>query len=90
MRQPLLQQKNHLDAKPLIRPSLYDGVRSWDDYRAQFEPVAELNGWDSCTKAIYLAASLQGPTHATLGDLDSRKRTEFVALVETLESRFST
>ena len=74
--------------KPHIRPSPYDGVSSWDDYRAQFELVAELNGWDGCTKAIYLAASLQGPARAILGDLDSSKRRDFSALIEALESRF--
>ena len=74
--------------KPHVRPSPYDGVSSWDDYRAQFELVAELNGWDGRTKAIYLAASLQGPARAILGDLDSSKRRDFSALIEALESRF--
>ena len=74
--------------KPRIRPSPYDGVSSWDDYRAQFELVAELNRWDNRTKAIYLAASLQGSARATLGDLDPRKRKDFSALIEALESRF--
>lgn len=50
--------------------------------------MAELNGWDSCTKAIYLAASLQGPARAILGNLDSNKRKDFSALIEALESRF--
>lgn len=77
-----------LSTKPRIRPSPYDGVSSWDDYRAQFELVAELNGWDGRTKAIYLAASLQGPARATLGDLDSSKRKDFSALIEALDSRF--
>ena len=66
-----------LSTKPRIRPSPYDGVSSWDDYRAQFELVAELNGWDGRTKAIYLAASLQGTARAILGDLDSSKRKDF-------------
>ena len=74
--------------KPHIRPSPYDGVSSWDDYHAQFELVAELNGWDGRTKAIYLAASLQGPAHAILGNLDSSKRRDFSVLIEALESRF--
>ena len=74
--------------KPRIRPTAYDGVSSWDDYRAQFELVAELNGWDDQTKAIFLAASLQGPARAILGDLDPSKRRDFLALIEALESRF--
>ena len=74
--------------KPHIRPTPYDGISSWDDYRAQFELVAELNSWDCRTKAIYLAASLQGPARATLGDLDPTKRSDFSALMEALEARF--
>jgi len=88
--QPFLPQSRTSSPgnKPRIRPSHYDGVSSWDDYRAQFELVAELNGWDGRTKAIYLAASLQGQARATLGDLDPSKRKDFSALVEALESRF--
>ena len=60
----------------------------WDNFHAQFEFVAELNGWDGCTKAIYLAASLQGPVHATLGDLHPSKWNDFSVLIGTLESQF--
>ena len=72
---PALSTKRH------IRPSPYDGVSSWDDYRAQLELFADLNGWDGRTKAIYRAASFQGPTRALLGDLDSSKRRDFSALI---------
>ena len=47
-------------AKPLITPAPYDGKTSWDDYQVQFELIAELNGWNTSTMAIYLAASLSG------------------------------
>ena len=79
-----VSQKPHnpLGTKPHIRPTQYDG------YRAQFDIVAELNGWETRTGAIYLAASLQGPAHATLGDLDATKRTDHEALTEALEARF--
>ena len=43
--------------KPLITPSPYDGKTLWDNYQVQFELIAELNGWNTCTMAIYLAAS---------------------------------
>lgn len=75
--------------KPRIRASPYHGVSLWDDYRTQFELVAELNHWDNRTKAIYLAASQQGPARATLGDLDPSKRKEFSALIEALGSGFA-
>lgn len=80
--------QNSLAAKPHIKPTPYDGSSSWDDYRAQFDLVAELNGWEPRTRAIYLAASLQGTARATLGDLDSAKRTDFEALTGALEARF--
>lgn len=32
-----------LTAKPLVTPSPYNGKMSWDDYRAQFEQIAELH-----------------------------------------------
>ena len=47
-----------------------------------------INGWETCTRAIYLTASLQGPTRATLGDLDTTKRTDYEALTKALEARF--
>lgn len=74
--------------KPHIQPTPYDGSSSWEDYHAQFDIVAELNGWETHTRAIYLAASLQGPARATLGDLDTTKRTDYEALTEALEARF--
>lgn len=33
--------------KPLVQPAAYDGSDPWDDYKVQFELVAEINGWDS-------------------------------------------
>ena len=70
--------------------SPYDRVRSWNDCRAQFELVAELNCWDNRTKAIYLAASLQVSAHMISGDLDPSKWKDFSALIEALESRCCT
>ena len=46
--------------KPRVRPSPYNGSTSWEDYKAQFELVADLNQWDMRTKAAYLAVSLSG------------------------------
>ena len=46
-----ISQKTHnpLGTKPHIRPTPYDGSSSWDNYRAQFDIVAELNGWETRT-----------------------------------------
>ena len=75
--------------KPLISPAPFDGKSAWDDYRVQFELIADLNGWDEATKAIYLAASLQGSAQAILADLDGYARRNYRALTEALSTRFS-
>lgn len=77
-----------LSAKPLITPSPYDGKTSWDDYQVQFELIAELNGWNTSTMAIYLAASLSGSAQAVLADLDANSRRNYQALREALSLRF--
>lgn len=74
--------------KALIRPPSFDGTSSWEDYLAQFEVIAELNCWNNCTKASYLAASLHGPAQAVLGDLEPLLRRNFDALTAALENRF--
>ena len=79
---------SHARAKPLVRPTTYNGSTSWEDYQAQFELVAEINGWDQTTKATYLAVSLSGPAQAVLGDLDRSQRTNFKELVSALNNRF--
>jgi len=82
----LPQQKE----KPRVRPSLYNGSTPWEDYKAQFELVAEINGWDRRTTAAYLAVSLSGPAQAVLGDLDKTRRTSYTDLIAALDSRFGT
>ena len=74
-------------AKPLITPLPYDGKTSWDNYQVQFELIAELNGWNTSTMAIYLAASLSGCAQAVLTDLDANSRRNYQALKEALSLR---
>ena len=74
--------------KPVKSPAPFDGKTAWDDYRVQFELIADLNGWDEATKAIYLAASLQGSAQAILADLDGYARRNYRALTEALSTRF--
>ena len=61
--------------KPLVRPSMFDGKGSWEDYQALLDIVATLNGWtDDRLKATYLAVSLGGAARAVLGDLSEAER----------------
>ncbi|GFT46733.1 probable cytosolic oligopeptidase A [Trichonephila clavipes] len=46
-------------SKPSIKLSTYDGKSSWQVYKTQFSIVADVNQWDSQTKACQLAASLR-------------------------------
>jgi len=43
------RQLLHQREKPRVRPSQYNGSTSWEDYKAQFELVADLNQWDRRT-----------------------------------------
>ena len=80
------QEKQKLE-KPL-KPTVFDGVGSWEDYKAQFDLIAEMNGWQDETKAVYLAASLKDHIQAILGDLDEWSRKDFSSLVTALSCRF--
>ena len=77
--------------KPVVRPAMFDGKGSWEDYHAQFEILATLNGWvDGQVKATYLAVSLSGPARAVLGDLSEAERCDYAVLVKALDNRFGT
>ena len=74
--------------RPNIYPAQYDGKGIWKDFRAHFEVIARVNGWDDESKACYLAASLRGQAQAVLGDLEEDQRQSYVALTSALERRF--
>ncbi|KAG7160486.1 Gag-Pol polyprotein-like 1, partial [Homarus americanus] len=44
------------------KPVEFDGKVSWEAYQAQFELLAEQNGWDDKQCAVQLATSLKGVT----------------------------
>ncbi|KAJ8027437.1 hypothetical protein HOLleu_32581 [Holothuria leucospilota] len=72
-----------------IRPGIYDGSSSWEDYQVQFEVVAKLHGWNMDVMAMCLAASLKGDARAVLADLDAESRRSYPLVVEALSRRFS-
>lgn len=74
--------------KPLVQPAAYDGSDPWDDYKVQFELVAEINGWDSRQKSMFLASSLRGAAQGVLADLESEKRRSYEELERALSHRF--
>ncbi|CAK9799162.1 hypothetical protein ANTPLA_LOCUS1915 [Anthophora plagiata] len=71
-----------------VKPALYDGKSSWEEYFVQFEAIARANGWDDARKATALIASLEGPARGVLTSLSSSQRETFRELVSALEFRF--
>ncbi|GFW57400.1 gag-Pol polyprotein [Trichonephila clavipes] len=75
-------------SKPSIKLSTYDGKSSWQVYKTQFSIVADVNQWDSQTKACQLAASLRADAADILQTLPETQRLDIDALVNALELRF--
>ena len=73
-----------------VKPQLYDGLTDIDEYLTQFNIVAEINQWNSQTKALHLASSLTGSARSLLSELDSGHSRNFPDLVAALQSRFGT
>lgn len=73
---------------PRVKAPPYDGTSSWQDYLIQFEMIADLNGWNNDSRALYLAAGLRGAAQEVLGDLDAARRRQYAALLAILNQRF--
>lgn len=71
-----------------LKPQLYEGDEDLDEYLAQFEILAEINGWDYTTKSLYLAGSLKGGARALLNELDKETRKDYDSLVMVLNKRY--
>ncbi|VDI11411.1 Hypothetical predicted protein [Mytilus galloprovincialis] len=71
-----------------MKPQLYEGDEDLDEYLAQFEILAEINGWNYATKSLYLAGSLKGGARALLNELDKESRKDYNSLVKVLDNRY--
>lgn len=69
--------------KPLISPSPFDVKSSGDDYQVQFKLIAFTS-----VMAMFLAASLTGPTQAVLNNLDEDPARDYYAPKGALSLRF--
>ena len=47
-------------ARPLRKPTSYEGETSWVSYLAQFQIISEINNWDETENGAFLATSLKG------------------------------
>ena len=70
------------------RPAPFDGKCALDTYRAQFELLADLNGWSDAEKSAHLAISLRGAVATVLTNLYPSQRRSYEVLTAALDSRF--
>jgi hypothetical protein len=71
------------------RPAPFDGRTSWLGYKAQFDLIADLNGWSLADRAQHLAAALAGPALIILANLSASERLSYAHLTEALNTRFN-
>ena len=63
---------------------------SLESYLAQFEDLAEMNGWSDRECAVHLSTSLKGSALEILAHLTREERHSYTDLVGALERRFGT
>ena len=70
----------------MLKPPIFDGKSSWQEYKIQFEAVACANGWDASRKALALVASLVGPARSVLIPLPVDGHSDHQTLVSALQA----
>jgi hypothetical protein len=75
---------------PRMKPSTYDGLTPYEDYRVQFNMLAELNEWSEKIKALYLAGSLSKGARSVLNDMLPEDRYSYTKLDGALRVRYGT
>ena len=70
------------------KPAEFDGTVTWEAYVAQFELMAEAQGWNLEERSLQLVASLRGAALEVLGHLTAAQRTDYQRVVEALRRRF--
>jgi hypothetical protein len=73
-----------------MKPSSYDGLTPYEDYRVQFQMLSDLNKWSLENKALYLAGCLSKGARSVLNDLAPADRYDYDKLDEALRERYGT
>lgn len=71
-----------------LKPQTFSGTDDFEDFLAQFEITAEINGWDYRAKSLYLANSLTGTARSLLNEVTSEERRDYKSLVQKLTARY--
>ena len=71
-----------------LKPQTFSGTDYFEDFMAQFEITAEINGWDYTAKSLYLANSLDGTARSLLNEVTAEQRRDYKSLVRKLTARY--
>ena len=75
---------NHIN----LKPQTFSGTDDFENFLAQFEITAEINGWDYRAKSLYLANSLTGTARSLLNEVTAEQRRDYKSLVQKLTARY--
>ncbi|KAG0714605.1 hypothetical protein GWK47_013784 [Chionoecetes opilio] len=78
----------HRESAGRRKPQDFDGRVSLEAYLAQFELLAEAQGWSLWERAVQLASSLKGPAVKVLSLLTPVQRSSSTSIVAVLEQRY--
>ena len=70
------------------KPAEFDGRVAWEAYLAQFELLADAQGWDDAERALQLVSCLRGPALEVLAHLAPAQRMVHTSVVEALQRKF--
>ena len=70
------------------KPVEFDGRVAWEAYLAQFELLADAQGWDDAEWALQLVSCWRGPALGVLGHLAPAQRMVHMSVVEALQRKF--
>ena len=71
-----------------VKLQCYSGTEDPEDFLVYFNTLAELYGWSSKAKSLYLASSLIGPARSLLTEMTLDERRDYQTLVQKLSVRF--
>ena len=86
--QPAASFKASGGASGRRKPAEFDGKVAWEAYQAQFELLAQGQGWSNQEMALQLVASLRGPALEILGHLPADQRSSYARVAGAMKQRF--
>jgi len=74
--------------KHILKPPMFDGLKPFETFWAQFKNCARYNQWNRSQKLVYLQSSLDGDVANILWDYGKEVTESFSGLTKTLKRRF--